>query len=66
MESFIPLISEVGFPIIVTLYFLYRIAAKLDVVVHSIESQPERIKDHKEMSIFRYLITVTFFVTSLQ
>jgi hypothetical protein len=46
MESFIPLISEVGFPIVVTLYLLYRIEAKLDVVVQSIQSLPERIKDH--------------------
>ncbi len=38
MESFIPLISEVGFPIVVTLYLLYRIEAKLDVVVQSIQS----------------------------
>jgi YvrJ protein family len=45
MESFIPLISEVGFPIVVTLYLLYRIEAKLDVVVQSIQSLPERIKD---------------------
>jgi hypothetical protein len=48
LESFIPLISEVGFPIVVTLYFLYRIEAKLDVAVHTIESLPEPIKDHKE------------------
>ena len=47
MESFIPLISEVGFPIVVTLYLLYRIEAKLDVVVQSIQSLPERIKDNK-------------------
>ena len=47
MESFIPLISEVGFPIVVTLYLLYRIEAKLDVVVQLIQSLPERIKDHK-------------------
>ena len=46
MESFVPLISEVGFPIVVTLYLLYRIEAKLDVVVQSIQSLPERIKDH--------------------
>ena len=46
MESFIPLNSEVGFPIVVTLYLLYRIEAKLDVVVQSIQSLPERIKDH--------------------
>ena len=36
MEPFIPLISEVGFPIVVTLYLLYRIESKLDMVVQSI------------------------------
>ena len=45
MESFNSLISEVGFPIVVTLYLLYRIEAKLDVVVQSIERLPERIKE---------------------
>ena len=44
MESFIPLISEVGFPIVVTLYLLYRIESKLDMVVQSIQGLPERIK----------------------
>ena len=43
MESFVPLISEVGFPIVVTLYLLYRIEAKLDVVVQSIQRLPERL-----------------------
>ncbi len=43
MEEMIPLMSEVGFPIAVTLYLLYRIEAKLDVVVQSIQSLPERI-----------------------
>lgn len=45
MEALIPLISEVGFPIVVTLYLLYRIEAKLDVVVQSIQSLPDRIKE---------------------
>lgn len=45
MEEFIPLISEVGFPIVVTLYLLHRIEAKLDVVVTSIQSLPERLKE---------------------
>lgn len=40
----IPLISEVGFPIIVTLYLLYRIESKLDMVVQSIQNLPERMK----------------------
>lgn len=45
MEQLIPFISEVGFPIVVTLYLLYRIEAKLDVVVQSIQGLPERLKD---------------------
>ncbi|MCM3588312.1 YvrJ family protein [Mesobacillus maritimus] len=45
MDELIPLISEVGFPIVVTLYLLYRIEAKLDNVVQSIQDLPERMKD---------------------
>lgn len=45
MEQFIPLISELGFPIVVTLYLLYRIEAKLDLVVQSIQGLPERLKE---------------------
>ncbi|MEH7114047.1 YvrJ family protein [Neobacillus niacini] len=44
MEQMIPLISEVGFPIVVTLYLLYRIESKLDMVVQSIQNLPERMK----------------------
>jgi hypothetical protein len=44
MEQIIPIISEVGFPIAVTLYLLYRIEAKLDMVVQSIQSLPDRMK----------------------
>lgn len=45
MEELIPLISEVGFPIVVTLYLLHRIEAKLDTVVQSIQNLPSQIKD---------------------
>jgi hypothetical protein len=45
MEQFVPLISEVGFPIVVTLYLLYRIETKLDLVVQSIQNLPERLKE---------------------
>jgi hypothetical protein len=45
MEQFIPLISEVGFPIVVTLYLLYRIESKLDLVVESIQNLPEWLKE---------------------
>ncbi|GBF12388.1 YvrJ family protein [Tepidibacillus infernus] len=36
MEQWIPMIGEVGFPIIVTLYLLTRIEGKIDVLSHSI------------------------------
>ncbi|WNS77281.1 YvrJ family protein [Bacillus sp. DTU_2020_1000418_1_SI_GHA_SEK_038] len=45
MEDLLPLISEVGFPIIVTLFLLHRIEAKLDVVVNSIQGLPDRLKE---------------------
>jgi hypothetical protein len=45
MEQFVPLISEVGFPIVVTLYLLYRIESKLDLVVQSIQNLPELLKE---------------------
>lgn len=45
MEELLPILSEVGFPIIVTLFLLHRIEAKLDVVVNSIQGLPERLKE---------------------
>jgi hypothetical protein len=45
MEQIIPFISEVGFPIVVTLYLLHRIEAKLDVVIQSIQSLPDRMNE---------------------
>ena len=51
MESFIPLISEVGFQVAVTLYLLYRIESKLDMLVQSIQGLPERLKGNDIFSI---------------
>lgn len=45
MEQVVPFISDVGFPIVVTLYLLYRIEAKLDAVVQSIQNLPERLNE---------------------
>ncbi|PLR94113.1 YvrJ family protein [Bacillus sp. T33-2] len=45
MDQLIPFISDVGFPIVVTLYLLHRIEAKLDNVVQSIQSLPERLQE---------------------
>ncbi|WP_066369708.1 YvrJ family protein [Neobacillus fumarioli] len=47
MEQIIPIISEVGFPIAVTLFLLYRIEAKLDLVVESIQNLPDRMKERQ-------------------
>ncbi|KIL45063.1 YvrJ family protein [Jeotgalibacillus soli] len=44
MEQWMSFISELGFPIIVTLYLLHRIEAKLEAVIQSIQHLPERIK----------------------
>jgi hypothetical protein len=48
MEQLIPFISDVGFPIVVTLYLLHRIEAKLDTVVQSIQSLPVRLQERHE------------------
>ncbi|MCS0653184.1 YvrJ family protein [Cytobacillus firmus] len=45
MEQMVILISELGFPIVVTFFLLNRIEAKLDVVVSSIQGLPERLKE---------------------
>ncbi|MBM4761013.1 YvrJ family protein [Bacillus sp. B15-48] len=45
MQEFIPLLSEVGFPIVVTLFLLHRIEAKLDTVVQSIQGLPDRMNE---------------------
>ncbi|MFK9093835.1 YvrJ family protein [Bacillus salipaludis] len=45
MGQLIPIISQVGFPIVVTLYLLYRIESKLDLVAQSIQTLPERMKE---------------------
>ncbi|ALC90852.1 ribonuclease Z [Bacillus sp. FJAT-18017] len=45
MDQFVPIISEVGFPIVVTLYLLYRIETRLDMVVQSIQELPAKLKE---------------------
>ncbi|RFU70979.1 YvrJ family protein [Peribacillus saganii] len=45
MDQLLPFVSEVGFPIIVTLYLLHRIEAKLDALNESILSLPNRLAE---------------------
>ncbi|OZM56479.1 YvrJ family protein [Lottiidibacillus patelloidae] len=47
MENILPFISDVGFPIVVTLYLLHRIETKLDTLNESIVTLPDRLKEVK-------------------
>ncbi|MFC7393110.1 YvrJ family protein [Scopulibacillus cellulosilyticus] len=40
MDEWMPMIKDVGFPIVVTLYLLHRIEGKLDELNKSIQSLP--------------------------
>ncbi|WP_078427669.1 YvrJ family protein [Alkalihalobacterium alkalinitrilicum] len=43
MELWLPLLSEFGFPVVVTLYLLHRVEKKLDMVNQSIQRLPESL-----------------------
>ncbi|MGM7634255.1 YvrJ family protein [Bacillus sp. Hm123] len=45
MEQLLPFIQDVGFPIVVTFYLLYRMEAKLDAVIQSIQTLPEKMRE---------------------
>ncbi len=44
MEQLLPLIQEVGFPVVVTLYLLHRIEGKLDTLNTTLNRLPERMR----------------------
>ncbi|GAA0342795.1 YvrJ family protein [Bacillus carboniphilus] len=43
MEQWISFVGEIGFPIVVTLFLLHRIESKLDTLIQSIQSLPEKL-----------------------
>ncbi|MBF0707561.1 MULTISPECIES: YvrJ family protein [Bacillaceae] len=43
MESWMSLISDVGFPVVVTLYLLHRIEQKLDTLNDTILQLPDHL-----------------------
>ena len=45
MEDLILFIKDVGFPIVVTIYLLYRIEGKLEMLNNSIQSLPLMISE---------------------
>lgn len=46
METLIPFLAEVGFPITVTFYLLHRIEGKLNQLIESIHTLPEKMNQH--------------------
>ncbi|WP_379966742.1 YvrJ family protein [Ectobacillus sp. sgz5001026] len=48
MEEWVPLIANVGFPIVVTLYLLHRVETKLDAVVLAIEKLSQQLNQKME------------------
>ncbi|WP_416827056.1 YvrJ family protein [Ectobacillus polymachus] len=48
MEQWVPLIANVGFPIVVTLYLLHRVETKLDAVVLAIEKLSQHFNQKLE------------------
>ncbi|MBO1511837.1 MULTISPECIES: YvrJ family protein [Metabacillus] len=44
MEQWLTVISDVGFPIVVTLYLLNRIESKLDTLNQSIQMLPSQLQ----------------------
>lgn len=45
MELWIPLISEYGFPVMITFYLLHRIEKKLDLLNDSLKNVSSQLKE---------------------
>jgi hypothetical protein len=56
MEIWIPLISEYGFPVMVTLYLLYRLERKLDHVIEALQLLRETIPSTTSVSYSKHHI----------
>ena len=63
MEAWLSLITEIGFPIVVTFYLLHRIEGRMNVLIETIHELPEKmnslnwIREHewwRGESSFRY------------
>lgn len=45
VDQILPFVSDIGFPIIVTLYLLHRIETKLDTLNETLVELPERLRE---------------------
>lgn len=46
MEHWIDLLTNVGFPIVVTFYLLHRIEGKMNQLIESIHELPDNLRPH--------------------
>jgi hypothetical protein len=51
MDQLLPFIGDVGFPIVVTLYLLHRIEAKLDALNDTMINLPNRLRDELQNKV---------------
>ncbi|MGG4267789.1 YvrJ family protein [Peribacillus simplex] len=45
MDQILPFVSDIGFPIIVTLFLLHRIERKLDTLNDTLVELPDRLRE---------------------
>lgn len=43
-NSWLSILTDVGFPIVVTFYLLHRIEMKLNILIESIHALPDKMK----------------------
>ncbi|MBH0228947.1 YvrJ family protein [Halobacillus yeomjeoni] len=43
MEHWVPVLTEVGFPIAVTFYLLHRIETKLNLLIETLHQLPDKL-----------------------
>ena len=55
MDEMLVLISEYGFPVVITLYLLHRVETKLDTLIQSIHDLPNQLveRDTKKYESFK-------------
>ncbi|WLR53180.1 YvrJ family protein [Bacillus tianshenii] len=49
MQTLMPFVQEVAFPIVVTLYLLHRIEGKLDKLNNSVTELPQRMHSSSDV-----------------
>ncbi|MBP3951218.1 YvrJ family protein [Bacillus suaedae] len=51
LNVWMPLLGEYGFPVMVTIYLLYRLEQKIDNVTTAIDRLPEKLSSNQDVTI---------------